>query len=232
MAERLHALYRGEIEYLDVQFGELLAKLDAEGLYDDTIIVLTADHGEEFADHGGYWHGLTLYDEQIHVPLLIKWAANSEPVGRGAESGLARSIDVGPTLLGAVGIDVPETMQGVDLRAPFSSRLEKDRQVFSEEDHEGNVLWSLRTEDEKLIVANEANPRGLPAREYFNISADPGELDPYDDPEAEQRLEEMAELQRLAAEGKAVENEDVEMTFTRCEQLRVLGYVEDCSHLR
>ena len=232
MAERLHALYRGEIEYLDVQFGELLAKLDAEGLYDDTIIVLTADHGEEFADHGGYWHGLTLYDEQIHVPLLIKWAANSEPVARGAESGLARLIDVGPTLLGAVGIDVPETMQGIDLRAPFSRRLEKDRQVFSEEDHEGNVIWSLRTEYEKLIVANETNPRGLPAREYFDISEDPGELDPYAHPEAEQRLEEMAELQRLAAEGKAVENEDVEMTFTRCEQLRVLGYVEDCSHLR
>ncbi|MGY8736361.1 MAG: sulfatase-like hydrolase/transferase, partial [bacterium] len=45
MAERLHELYRGEIEYLDENFGKLLAKLDAEGLYDDTVIVLTADHG-------------------------------------------------------------------------------------------------------------------------------------------------------------------------------------------
>ena len=231
-SERLHSLYRGEIEYLDVQFGQLLAKLEADGLYDDTVIVVTADHGEEFNEHGGFWHGLTLYDEQIHVPLLIKWAKNGVGPNSGAESGIARLIDVGPTLLGVAGIEVPETMQGIDLRTPYSTRLEKDRHAFSEEDHEGNILWSLRTEDEKLIVANPGNPRGLPEREFFDISGDPEELDPYDDPDAEERLAEMAELARLAAEGKAVESQDVEMTFADCERLRMLGYVEDCSHLR
>jgi len=231
-AARLQALYRGEIEYLDVQFGKLLAKLEADGLYDDTVIVITADHGEEFDEHGGFWHGLTLYDEQIHVPLLIKWAKNGDRAAPGAASGIARLIDVGPTLLGVAGLDVPESMQGIDLRAPYSTRLEKDRHVFSEEDHEGNILWSLRTEDEKLIVANPGNPRGLPERAFFDISGDPGETDPYPDPEAEERLEEMARLARLAAEGVAVESEDVEMTFEDCERLRMLGYVEDCSHLR
>ena len=87
-------------------------------------------------------------------------------------------------------------------------------------------------EDEKLIVANPGNPRGLPEREYFDVSSDPLEKDPYSDPEAEERLEEMAELQRMAALGQAVESTDVEMTYGRCEQLRVLGYVEDCSHLK
>ena len=232
ISDRLHELYRGEIEYLDVQFGEFLAKLEANGLYDDSIIVVTADHGEEFNEHGGFWHGLTLYDEQIHVPLLVKWAKNGERADTGADSGIARSIDVGPTLLGAVGLDVPDGMQGIDLRSPYSTRLEKDRHVFSEEDHEGNVLWSLRTEEEKLIVANARNPRGLPEREFFDVSSDPGEMDPYEDPEAEARLEEMAELARLAAEGKAVESEDVEMTLGDCERLRMLGYVEDCSHLK
>jgi hypothetical protein len=56
-------------------------------------------------------------------------------------------------------------------------------------------------------------------------------MDPYEDPEAEERLEEIAELARLAAEGNAVESQDVEMTLADCERLRVLGYVEDCSHL-
>jgi arylsulfatase A-like enzyme len=232
VSQRLHELYRGEIEYLDVQFGEFLAKLEADGLYDDSIIVVTADHGEEFNEHGGFWHGLTLYDEQIHVPLLVKWAKNGERANRGADSGIARLIDVGPTLLGAAGLDVPAGMQGIDLRSPYSTRLEKDRHVFSEEDHEGNVLWSLRTEEEKLIVANARNPRGLPEREFFDVSSDPGEMDPYEDPEAESRLEEMAELARLAAEGKAVESQDVEMTLGDCERLRMLGYVEDCSHLK
>ncbi len=231
MAERLHELYRGEIEYLDENFGKLLAKLDAEGLYDDTVIVLTADHGEEFNEHGGFWHGLTLYDEQIRVPLLIKWAKGGERPNRGADSGIARLIDVGPTILGTAGIEIPETMQGIDLRTPFSARLEKDQQVFSEEDHEGNVLWSLRTEDEKLIIANEYNPRGLPEREYFDVSSDPLEMDGYSDPDAETRLEELAELQRLAAEGKAVQGEDVEMDLPTCQRLKAIGYVEDCSHL-
>jgi arylsulfatase A-like enzyme len=232
MAERLAELYRGEIEYLDENFGKLLARLEADGLYDDTMIVLTSDHGEEFHEHGGFWHGLTLYDEQIRVPLLVKWAKGAEEPAAGAASGIARLIDVGPTILAAAGVPVPDTMQGVDLRTPFGARPEKDQQVFSEEDHEGNVLWSLRTEDEKLIVANAGNPRGLPEREYFDISGDPLELDPFEDPEAESRLEEMAELQRLAAEGKAVQGEDVEMDFATCERLRAIGYVEDCSHLR
>jgi arylsulfatase A-like enzyme/uncharacterized membrane protein YbhN (UPF0104 family) len=232
MAERLQTLYRGEIEYLDANFGKLLARLEAAGIYDDTVIVLTADHGEEFHEHGGFWHGLTLYDEQIHVPLLVKWARDMEGPRPGAASGLARLIDVGPTLLGAAGLAPAETMQGVDLRTPFVGRLEKDQQVFSEEDHEGNVLWSLRTEDEKLIVANPNNPRGLPERAYFDVSADPLETDPYADPEAEARLEELAEFQRLAAEGNAVQGEDVEMDLTTCERLRAIGYVEDCSHLR
>lgn len=232
MAERLQALYRGEIEYLDRNFGELLAELDAAGVYDDTVIVLTADHGEEFGEHGGFWHGLTLYEEQIHVPLLVKWAKGGPGPEQGATSGIARLIDVGPTILGAAGVEVPDTMQGIDLRTPFAARLEKDRQVFAEENHEGNVLWALRTEDEKLIVANPGNPRGLPAREYFDISGDPLERDPYSDPVAEARLEEFAELQRKAAEGEAVFGEEVEMTLEDCLRLKAIGYVEDCSNLR
>jgi arylsulfatase A-like enzyme/uncharacterized membrane protein YbhN (UPF0104 family) len=232
VAAELLRLYRGEVEYLDEQFGKLLARLEALGIYDETVIALVSDHGEEFAEHGGFWHGLTLYEEQIHVPLLIKWAKGSEGADDGADSGIARLIDVGPTLLAVAGVEVPESMQGIDLRRPFSTRLEKDRQLYAEEDHEGNVLWALRTEDEKLIVANPGNPRGLPEREYFDISSDPLEQDPYEDPEAEARLEELAALQLAAAQGEAVASDDVEMDFEQCERLRMLGYVEDCSHLR
>jgi arylsulfatase A-like enzyme/uncharacterized membrane protein YbhN (UPF0104 family) len=231
-ADRLAALYRGEIAHLDEQFGKLLAMLEEKGLYDDTLIAVTADHGEEFAEHGGFWHGLTLYDEQIHVPLLIKWSRGATKPAEGAEAGLARSIDIAPTLLGAAGLPIPEAMQGIDLRTPFAARLEKDRQVFAEEDHEGNVLWALRTDEEKLIVANPNNPRGLPERAYYDVANDPGETDPYEDADAEARLEEMAKLQRLAAEGKAVAGEETEMTREDCERLRVIGYVEDCSHVK
>jgi hypothetical protein len=81
-------------------------------------------------------------------------------------------------------------------------------------------------------VANANNPRKLPEREYFDVSGDPNEMDPYSDPDAEARLEELAELQRLAAAGEAVQGDDVEMDLQTCMRLKALGYVDDCSHLK
>ena len=52
------------------ELGGFIDWMKAEGAWDDTLFVLTADHGEEFYEHGGWWHGITLYDEQIHVPLI------------------------------------------------------------------------------------------------------------------------------------------------------------------
>jgi arylsulfatase A-like enzyme len=232
-AARLRELYVGEIEYLDHNFGKLLAKLRGLGVYDDTLIVLTADHGEEFYEHGGWWHGLTLYDEQIHVPLLIKWPKGRAALAPGSSGEIARLIDVAPTMLARAGAPIPDSMQGVDLATPYIERSEKDREAYAEEDHEGNVLWSLRTRTMKLIEANEGNHRGLPTRELFDIGADPGEQDNLLDKGFEDTVEQLAlhaELQRQAAEGNAVEGGgDVEMSLAECEQLRMLGYVEDCS---
>jgi len=231
-ARELERLYQGEIQYLDGNFGALLAKLDDLGLTDDTVIALTADHGEEFHEHGGWWHGLTLYDELIHVPLLIRWSGYVDPPADGT---LARHIDVAPTLIGLAGGEVPDTMQGVSLLMAESERRDQDRQVFSEEDHEGNVLWSLRTRESKLIVANPGNPRGLPERSLFRVDRDPGEQNNLAGGafvELEESLERHAQAQRRLAEGAAVAGGgEVKMTREECEQLRQLGYVQDCSHI-
>jgi arylsulfatase A-like enzyme len=236
LAEEMHALYKGEIEFLDANFGRLLERLEADGVYDQTVIALVADHGEEFFEHGGWWHGLTLYEEQIHVPLIIKWAAGSEAPSPGSTDSIAGLIDVAPTLAAIAGAEVPPAMQGVDLRSSAASRSAKQREVYSEEDHEGNVLWSLRTLNRKLIGANEGNPRGLPTREFFAIDVDPNETKPLEltrhAGEAD-TLEEHASLHRRGAEGEAVaEGEEAEMSYEECEQLRMLGYVDDCEGLR
>lgn len=233
-AARMQHLYRGEIEYLDGNFGKLLAKLRSLGVYDDTVIVLVSDHGEEFQDHGGWWHGLTLYEEQIAVPLLVKWAKGDRRAPPVSDR-VARLIDVAPTLIQLAGAEPPGRMQGVDLGVDESILSPKDQQVFSEEDHEGNVLWSLRTRDWKLIRANPDNPRGLPDQELFDLSADPAErrnLSGGDHVDRELELAEHADLQRAFAEGEAVAGSgDAEMTLEQCRQLMNLGYVEDCSHL-
>ena len=110
MAPRLSALYDGEIAFWDRSFADLLAFMRSRGLLDDTIIAVTADHGEEFAEHGGWWHGATLYDEGILIPLVIR-------LPQSASAGMVidhqvRLLDVAPTLLDRCGLPVPRDHAG------------------------------------------------------------------------------------------------------------------------
>src|SRR5262249_27644280 len=130
VAEKYLRLYDGEIAYLDEHLGRLLDDLRKRGLYDRTLVVLTADHGEEFREHGGWWHGTPLYDEQIHAPLIMK------PRRAGAESGgrvvteLATSLDIAPTVLVAAKAPIPETLQGPPLPLDGGQAPSRER-VFS-----------------------------------------------------------------------------------------------------
>jgi arylsulfatase A-like enzyme/uncharacterized membrane protein YbhN (UPF0104 family) len=226
-AAEMHALYQGEIRHADASLGELLAKLESLGLYDDSVIALVADHGEEFQDHGGWWHGLTLYEEMIHVPLVVKWAKGQTPATLDTD-GIARLVDVAPTLLARAGAEIPRTMQGVDLAIPYAQRPEKDRYHFAEEDHEGNVLRAIRTPVWKMIEANEGNPRGLPPRELFELPADPGEKhNRYDDePARVADLQSHLDGQQKLAESRKVGSGSATITAAEEEALRALGYVQ------
>lgn len=112
-AEELRKLYQGEIQYMDTRLGEFFSWLKETGAYDETLVVLTADHGEEFHEHGGWWHGITLYEEQIHVPMIMKL-----PGGEMAGSVVpwqVREIDVAPTLAHLAKASVPAMWQGENL---------------------------------------------------------------------------------------------------------------------
>jgi arylsulfatase A-like enzyme len=170
----LKRLYREEIQYLDRQFAKLLGKLRELGIWDDTLVVLVSDHGEEFHEHGGFWHGTTLYDEQIAVPFLVKWA-RGDGLPAEADGALARLLDVAPTLIARTGARIPEAMQGLDLVTWLGGREPLHRMVYAEQRYEGNVLRAIRTETWKWMEANEGNPRGLPRESLFDVSADPGE---------------------------------------------------------
>ena len=73
-------LYDAEVRYVDDRIGRLMARLRELGLYDDSLILFTSDHGEEFGEHGGLEHGHTLYDEVLRVPLLVKLPGQAEPL--------------------------------------------------------------------------------------------------------------------------------------------------------
>jgi arylsulfatase A-like enzyme len=223
-APRLIQLYDGEITYWDACFGQLLSELKRRGLYDAMTIVVTSDHGEEFQDHGGFWHGTTLYDEALHVPLLVKLPGN-QLRGR-VVSHLTQSIDIMPSLLKLAGIAIPAGVQGQDWLSPH------DR-VFAEENHEGNVLQALRLQRAgsslKLIEANQGNPRGLQAQELYRVDQDARELVNLasDQPELLQVIGPALALQHeAAAKGQASQQSvDVATDAPSTERLRALGYV-------
>jgi arylsulfatase A-like enzyme len=228
-APEMLALYQGEIRFLDQNLGVLFEKLRALGLYDDMLIVATADHGEEFQEHGGFWHGLTLYDETIHIPLLIKW-----PKGRAAGPArlmdrIARQIDIAPTILGRAGAPIPPSMQGVDLVATAHARPSADDLHVAEEDHEGNVLRALRTLQWKYLEANEGNPRGLPPRELFEVSVDPHETKDLGPARPEIAAEMRGQLdakQQYAREHGLTGGGTAVLTDAQREALKALGYLQ------
>lgn len=224
LADRYRAAYDGEIAYLDAQLGRLFAELKARGVYDRSLIVLTADHGEEFQEHGGWWHGLTLYDEQIAVPLIVK-APRGGPAAV-VNDALVSSLDIAPTILAAVGVPPPDAMVGRALGLADGAPAPRDHSV-AEQDLEGNVLQSYRTADWKLIQANPGNPRGLPPRQLFDIARDPREQHDL----AARRSQEMAGLEsHLAAvlshaEAVKVGGGETAIDSATEERLRALGYV-------
>ena len=110
---RLEALYDGEVTYHDVHFAAMIEGLRSRGLLDDTLVIVTADHGEEFFDHGSVGHGHNLHQELLHVPLLMRMPGLAPAGGRVTDDvGL---IDVLPTAMDALGLAVPEDLQGRSL---------------------------------------------------------------------------------------------------------------------
>jgi arylsulfatase A-like enzyme len=228
MAREMHRLYVGEIAFLDAEFGKLLAKLHEDGIYDDTVIALVADHGEEFMEHGGYWHGLTLYEEMMRVPLMVKWQKGKRGAPHDARGPVHGLLDVAPTLIAQSGAPIPETMQGIDLTGTPSTRPKTNKMVFAEEDHEGNVLRAVRSETWKYIEANAGNPRGLAVRELFKVAEDPGETANVIDTNAYMATslqEEASALQTLAT-SKKVGGSEAHLDDAEMKALCALGYVE------
>ncbi len=165
-AEEMRRLYAQDVRYFDEHFGALLDQFRSHGLMDNTWFVFAADHGEEFFEHGGWWHGTTLYEEQIHVPLIWRGPALSP----GFRSDLALTIDIFPTAVRALGYEPPRELPGVNLLAEAPPA---ERMVFAEEELEGNQLAMVRLGPEKLILANPGNPRGLEEIELYDLEKDP-----------------------------------------------------------
>lgn len=159
--------YDGEIASTDAALGKLFSYLRKHSLYDESLIAVMADHGEALGQHGEEGHGIFLYDETVHVPLLIK-LTRGRYAGRRVRSPV-RLVDVAPTIAEAVGISVPEEMQGESLLHALTPGA-AERPVYSETDYpkQGfgwSALSSLREGKYLYIQA--------PRRELYDLHIDP-----------------------------------------------------------
>jgi arylsulfatase A-like enzyme len=186
----LQAEYDEEIRFLDRHVAQVVEAFEAQGMLDDTLIAVTSDHGEEFMDHGLLKHGFQLYDELVHVPLVLHWPKGLEP---GRRDTLASGVDLPTTLLSAAGIDVPAQFQGFDLLGegrrgapvPLRTHFVNQRQ------------HGFRTLRHKWI-----RDYGGAQTELYDVVADPEERTPIRDAEA---LAAMESLWRAAESRHALE---------------------------
>lgn len=215
VVEHLRSLYEGEIRSWDRELAGLLDGLAALGLRESTVIVMTADHGEEFQEHGRLKHGLHLYEEQIRVPLVIAGPA----IRRARIVEQAQGIDLFPTVATLLGLGVPAGLPGQDLlgrreaRPAFSETRFRVTPGGAE-----SALVSLRTARWKLIHGPEHGQF-----ELYDLTHDPAERENRFDvtPEGAALAAELVAWQPLAQPPPPAARDPQLL-----QKLRALGYVE------
>ncbi|MFM7736083.1 MAG: sulfatase, partial [Alphaproteobacteria bacterium] len=205
---RVVSLYDGQVRFIDDQLGRILDDLESRALLEKTIVVVSADHGEEFWDHGRFFHGQSLHDELLHVPLVVRL-----PGGRSAGTVVerpVRSIDVAPSLLDWMGVPIPESFEGVPLAAALA-RPESPPEDLVATATMGQfpTRYGIRRPDAKLVDTVDDGRRTL-----WDLGSDPHE----DHDVVDQRPELAADLgAKLEAARKAMDTDGV--------QLRIVGPV-------
>lgn len=181
-------LYDGEIAYTDEQFGRLIRHMKETGSYDNALIVVTADHGEEFWDHGGTDHGKTLYEEVVRVPLLVKFPGNAH-AGQTVES-IAQLVDIAPTILDVVDASADDRFEGISLLSVLENGSGKNRVAYASLAYGDKYLRTARTLEWKFLHDVRTDEKT-----WFNLTRDPRELTPLRRPvPGVEILEEVASL--------------------------------------
>ena len=213
--------------------GSLWEKMRALGLWENTVVVFTADHGEEFFEHGDKGHKKNLFVESLHIPLVVKWADGRPPAEDGRLTGL---LDLHPTLVSLAGGDPGEEAQGIGLEEP--SRGPKDalfhelvttfygRGASGRMEKRGEQWWAARRGRYKLISAPDRRMNLL-----FDVVADPRERRSIEGDRPDLLEKALGLLAPWRSRSAAIrerhgETENVRLTDEERERLEALGYVK------
>jgi arylsulfatase A-like enzyme/Flp pilus assembly protein TadD len=218
--------YDGGIAFVDAQVGRIVAYLKAKGLYDRTLIVLAADHGEGLGEHGEKTHGFFIYDSTLHVPLIFKLPAGAGP-RKPVVDEAANLADLLPTILELTGESRPKELQGRSLVAAMAGKAE------------GGPAENYAETYLPRIHFNWSELRGVSYRQYhfidaprpelYDLSSDPRELNNLYAArravanEMRKRLEQLIAQYTPAAGEKTAEATGLDPALM--ERLKSLGYV-------
>ena len=222
--DSLIAKYDGGIAYLDHQVGLLMEHLRRLDLFDDTLIIITADHGEAFGEHQTLGHGMSVYEDQVRVPLVIKWPRGSQqPAVRISASG----VDLKPTIVETVGLRTKQRVSGHNLAKetgttdPWIAETHPCGDVYDAHPRFHRIDQAVMSGPWKLIASSTGK------RELYNIDSDPAEAtnryetDRGPAKELEASLENWRKTMRRTRSRKAAE-----LTAEEIERLKSLGYVQ------
>jgi arylsulfatase len=244
--EQVINLYDAEVAYVDREVGRLFDELKARGIYEESLIILTGDHGEAFFEHDHWAHNVTLHQEVVHVPLIVKWPGNS-PKGRAKSP--SSIVDIFPTLLEGAGVEFMG-LETVNLRTLLGEERETslERTIVSEVSwapmgRQGEwpqvIKMSLRDGDLKYFATLEKPdsaseiPSKILEEHLYNLDDDPGELnDLLAEESSAVALEgfrrRLSDYLALADGLRAGQNDEpVELDEATRETLRSLGYIKD-----
>ena len=166
--------YDGSIRYLDSRLARLVSQLKDLGLFENSLIVITSDHGEEFGEHTLVGHGYSLFQNEVHVPLIIKYPHQDQPRVIGT---VVSQVDVMPTVLSALDLKIPEEAQGESLQGVDH---DTSRFVMSESFPNGTVgprfVRFLRMDRAVYSGRMKLIALGNGGQELFDLSRDPEEV--------------------------------------------------------
>lgn len=168
-------LYDGEINYIDRAIGSLLTALEKRKTLDNTFVIVTADHGQQFMEHGDFGHGLYLYDEIIKVPLII----NGPGLKRAAINEQVSLLDLAPTILDLLEVHKPDSFQGDSLVPSIMDRGKiKSLEAISEEGRRRRA--SLKPDGIKANLDVQNRKISLRTRKWKYIYIESGQHELYD----------------------------------------------------
>ncbi len=227
------SLYDGEIRFADEYIGKLFDRLKAWGIYDKTLIIITADHGEAFGEHGDRAHGHTIYQHQLKVPLIIKYA-KSLPQGKIIEPQV-RNIDIMPTILDILNISYTGHLEGMSLLPLCRGKDDQGQRenIYVEENLRNQFILKgiIRDNTWKYIFTEKSEWRDvkrLGHEELYNLADDPRELNNLLGQESEvlKFMRAKLDFYKRYCEERAVSPAQKELDYETFEQLKSLGYLQ------